>query len=194
MTSELPDQVTAILQGLRDAGPRATPALAGEELAQLGPGVVPRLIEALAAKEANPQVILQALARLGESAAAARACVADLVADTGQPTIVRCAAALCLGRIGDEKDTATLGDAAREPEAALRGCAYRALGTIAAGEGLLAPLLGDEPDEVAALELVGALARMTRPGTGAARDALEKAAGRHRYPAVRRAAADALSS
>ncbi|MFI6499026.1 HEAT repeat domain-containing protein [Nonomuraea typhae] len=196
MTSKLPDQVTAILEDLRAAGPRATPALAGEELARLGSGVVPRLIEALTTEETGPQVILQALARLGQSASAARECVADLVANTGETTIVRSAAALCLGKIGDERDVANLGDAAQAPEATLRACAYRALGTIAdpAGEDLLAGRLDEESDKVAALELVRVLAHLMRPGAGAARAALDEAAGRHRFPAVRRAAADALSS
>jgi HEAT repeat protein len=146
-------------------------------------------------------LILGTLGEIRHSSAAASALA--LAGAPGQAPVVRAAAALCLGRIGESRFIEPLMDLARSPEAALRASAFRAMGDLAerqtlmgdtaAPEGGLAEMFTAETDELAALELVGTLARLAgQSAEGPAMDALQWAADRHPLLSVRRAAKDAI--
>jgi HEAT repeat protein len=148
-----------------------------------------------------------ALAALG---GIARASMADdsralelasrLLADSERSAVVRGAAALCLGRMGDPQVAGQLlAEAGPGREILLRRAAVQALGHLGgwseATATALVELLRTEDDEAMGLMLVNAIASLRVPRSSTGGDVireLQHVSEGHRSLAVRRAARDAL--
>ncbi|RZS89865.1 HEAT repeat protein [Motilibacter rhizosphaerae] len=159
----------ALLDAVGRAERRLPARTASHALLRLGPSVAPVLAAATTAPSAAVRATAaEVLGRLG-----AVRCTAEIAAALADPELdVRVRAARALGRLGSREALEPLVRAADATSpAALRAAAARALGEVAAPDGIavLATLVAD-PSHLVAVEAAAALAAVGGPGVGALLD------------------------